>query len=99
MLITITNAILTAYCAGKCCTMGLKMTAAQTRPVQGITIAAPVKIPFFSKVRWQGQIFTVQDRKARRYRGRHWYDIYFRSHKDAKEFGIRRNQTLQIWIP
>lgn len=89
MTSVITNAVLTAYCAcATCCgTQNAKkgITAAGTRPIQGITIAASRKIPLGSKVQIGQQTFIVQDRLARKYDSR--FDLYFTRHEDAKRFG------------
>jgi len=86
---TLTNVILTAYCAcAVCCgaTNAKKgLTAAGTRPIQGVTIAASRAIPFGSRVRIGSQTFIVQDRLAQRFDSR--FDVYFTRHEDAKRFG------------
>jgi 3D (Asp-Asp-Asp) domain-containing protein len=107
MLVTnIVTATITAYCACKeVCTKGTEVTANGQRPVQGVTIAASRSIPFGSKVIVPSSVllfsplqgsnnFTVQDRLAKRYDSR--FDIYFTKHSDAKNFGIKTNQTVTI---
>ena len=86
---TITNALVTAYCAcTTCCGSTAKgLTAAGTRIAPG-TIAAPRNIPLRTRVTVTGLgSFVVLDRTARRFDGR--WDIYIPSHKDAKKFGKR----------
>jgi len=106
MITNIITATITAYCACKeVCTKGTGITANGQKPIQGITIAASRTIPFGSKVIVPSSIllfsplqgsnnFTVQDRLAKRYDSR--FDIYYKSHADAKKFGIKTNQTVTI---
>lgn len=94
---TITNAIITAYCACVVCcgTANAKqgITAAGMRPIQGVTIAASRKIPLGSRVRIGTQTFIVQDRLARKFDSR--FDVYFTRHADAAKFGKQRaNVTI-----
>lgn len=93
---TITNAILTAYCACKiCCGHNATGLAANGRPpVEGVTIAASRSIPLGSTVIWRGRRYSVQDRLARKYDQR--FDVYFTNHQKAKQFGIHKNETLTI---
>ncbi|NQU18163.1 MAG: 3D domain-containing protein, partial [Candidatus Saganbacteria bacterium] len=65
------------------------ITAAGTRCREGVI--ASNFLPFGTKVMIDGfgsQIFTVEDRMNRRYKKR--IDIWFRSYKDARQFGIRK---------
>lgn len=94
---TITNAIVTAYCACSIC-CGTKhakdgITASGNYPQQGITIAASRKIPLGSRVRLNEQIFIVQDRLSRKYDNR--FDVYFKRHEDARKFG---KQMMNVTI-
>ena len=85
----------TAYCACKiCCGKNAKgITAAGTRPMQGRTVAAPRTIPLGTRIHIEGIGWrTVEDRTARRYDGR--VDIYFASHKDALNWGIKQRKTV-----
>lgn len=89
-----TNAIITAYCACRiCCGPGPNPTASGTRPRPAHTIAAPRSVPFGTKVKIDGRIYTVEDRTSMRYDGR--WDIFMRSHRAAKQFGIQTNK-IQI---
>ena len=101
MILTITNAVLTAYCACKlCCGPNAKGICANgQRPKEGVTCAASRVIPFSSTIEFKGttgkiETRTVQDRLAKRYDSR--FDIYFTKHSDAKKFGIKTNQTVII---
>lgn len=82
--------IVTAYCACKLCCgpHAAGITASGVRPVQGTTIAASRSIPFGTRLSVGGQVFTVQDRLAKRYDSR--VDIFMWSHAEAKAFGKRR---------
>jgi len=97
MITNIITATLTAYCACKvCCGPNAQgITAANVKPIQGITIAAPRKYPLrTTTVIINGHTYTVQDRLAKRYDAR--FDIYFNSHKDALQFGIKHKQKVTI---
>jgi 3D (Asp-Asp-Asp) domain-containing protein len=64
-------------------------------PVAGITIAGPRTLPFGTRifipsVGWR----VVQDRTARRYDGR--VDVFMKSHRAAKAFGVRREKITII---
>lgn len=86
----------TAYCGcEKCCGKWSKhkLTADGHTPKQGVTIAASRAIPFGTKIKIEGKIYTVQDRLATKYDNR--IDIYFEKHDDALKFG---KKTLQIEI-
>lgn len=94
------SALITAYCACSICCgphSGPAVTASGKRPVEGVTIAGPKNIPFNTKViitlpSGRRIIRTVQDHMARKYDGR--WDIYFHSHKAAKEFGIQKGEVV-----
>lgn len=96
MTTNIITATLTAYCSCKLCCgpHASNRTASNETPTQGITIAASRTIPFGSTVIIAGHIYKVQDRLARRYDKR--FDIYFRSHEAARNFGIKTNQTVMV---
>ena len=93
--------VVTAYCACTiCCGPSAKgITASGNKPRQGYTVAAPRNIPFGTKlfipsVGWR----IVEDRLAKRYDNR--IDVYYKSHKKAKEFGIRTNTiTIKHYTP
>jgi len=97
MITNIIVATVTAYCAGKCCCPPTSkgLTANGNKPIQGITIAGPRIYPFESIVYIKGQgRFILQDRLAKRYDSR--FDIYYSSHAEAKQFGIKTNQTIKV---
>ena len=86
---------ITGYCAcPKCCGKNAKgITAAGTRPMQGRTVAASRSIPLGTRIHIEGLGWrVVEDRTARRYDGR--VDIYFASHKDALNWGIKQRKTV-----
>jgi len=94
------NAIATAYCCClACCADGDGLTAAGTRPVQGVTVAAPRSVPLGTRVfiSWPGGggWFRVEDRTSKKYDGR--WDVYFNRHSDALKFGIKRNAVVKIY--
>lgn len=81
----------TGYCACKRCTGQWSggPTASGKMPVEGVTVAGPRRIPFGTKIEIAGVGFRViEDRLAKRYDNR--FDIFFKSHQDALNFGIRR---------
>lgn len=96
MITNIITATITAYCSCKlCCGSNAKgITAANVKPTQGITIAAPRKYLLRStKVVINGHTYTIQDRLAKRFDNR--FDIYFNSHKEALQFG-KKQLTVTI---
>ena len=98
MMTNIIVATITAYCAGKCCCgpQAKGICANNKPPIQGTTIAASRSIKFGSLVSYNGHVYTVQDRLAKRYDSR--FDIYFERHEDAKHFGIKKNQKVVVII-
>lgn len=96
MITTITNAVLTAYCACTvCCGKNAKNICADgKKPVQGITVAASRSIPLGSKAIINGKTYIVQDRLAKRFDDR--FDIFFQSHKEARIFGKKTGATVKI---
>lgn len=89
-------ATITAYCACTLCCgpNATGLTASGTRPIQGITVAAPRSIPFGTRVYISGVGWrVVQDRTARRYDGR--YDVYHNSHRAAINYG-KQKRTITI---
>lgn len=97
-----TNAIFTAYCACTICCgpTAPNLTAAGTKPIQGITVAAGRKYPLNSPIyiHIPGVInnkrYLISDRLHKKYDNR--IDIYFNNHQQAKQFGIKRGY---IWTP
>lgn len=87
---------LTAYCACEiCCNDSADgITATGTKPVQGRTIAVDEDvIPYGYEVIINGHTYTAED-CGNRIIGRE-IDIYFDSHEEAKEFGVKyANVTL-----
>lgn len=86
--------ICNAYCHCTQCTSGLGVTAAGNRPQAGVTIAGPRAYPIGSICIIGSKRFIIQDRTAKRFDGR--FDIYFKSHAEARRFGIRTNQVTVI---
>lgn len=90
------GAIITAYChCTYCCGPDARgVTASGQIPIAGKTVAAPRAVLLGSTVVIGGQTYTAQDRTNPRYDGR--FDIYFKSHAEARRFGIRTNQVTVI---
>jgi 3D (Asp-Asp-Asp) domain-containing protein len=91
-------AVITAYChCAVCCGRANGLTAASTKPIPYVTIAAPRKIPFGTRIQirhptgWR--TYIVHDRTARAHDG--VFDIFLPSHEAAREFG---RQILPIKI-
>jgi 3D (Asp-Asp-Asp) domain-containing protein len=89
--------IVTAYCPCREC-VGLYSggpTASGVMPKAGVTIAAPRWIPFGTilDIRGIGRRI-VQDRLALRYDNR--IDIFMRSHREAKRFGIKKLSVTNV---
>lgn len=87
--------IVTAYCAcTKCCgPKAAGITAAGTKSVAGRTIAGPRNYPLYSIARIGGKTYQIEDRTAKRFDGR--FDIFFSTHHEALEFGIK-TQRVEI---
>ena len=96
-----TNILITAYyaCAICCGPSPSGITAAGSRPVAGITVAASRKYPLGSTLYitipgiMSNRRYKIQDRLHPKYDNR--VDIYFSKHQDAKKFGIKKGF---IWI-
>lgn len=91
-------AVVTAYChCAACCGRAGNLTAASTKPIPYVTIAAPRKIPLGTRIQirhptgWR--TYIVQDRTARAHDG--VFDIFLPSHEAAREFG---RQILPVKI-
>ena len=84
---TLTNVIITAYCAGSICANGLK-------PTPGVTIAGPRWVPLGSVVEVQGHRYIVQDRMNKRFKDR--WDIFMRSRGECVSFGKQTNNVTIV---
>lgn len=92
----IITATITAYCACKlCCGPNAKgITANGHKPKPAYTIAASRKIKLGTQVIIAGRPYVVEDRLAKRYDSR--FDIYFNTHREALQFGIKTQQVTII---
>lgn len=90
------EAIIVAYChCTVCCgPHATGLTASGKKPIPQHTIAGPRSLPFGAVVITNNRTYRVEDRTATRYDGR--FDIYFKSHAEARRFGIRTNQVTVI---
>ena len=78
----------TAYCScAKCCGKTTGITASGARAIAGVTVAAPAKFAFGTKLNIGGQIYTVQDRGGAIKGNR--IDIYVNSHSAALQWGVK----------
>ena len=96
-MITLTNCIVTAYClasstSNKCADNKHYPTSHHT-----IAIGDRSSIALGSKIMWSGNTYYGQDRMNRRYDGTHRFDVFVSSLKEAKQFGIKTNQTVIIY--
>ena len=97
-----TNAIFTAYCACTICCgpNASNITAAGSKPIQGITVAASRKYPLNTPIYIHipgvvnNKRYLISDRLSLKYDNR--IDIYFTTHNKAKQFGVKKGY---IWIP
>lgn len=91
----ITNLLITAYCSCKlCCGNHSHNIAANNHPPkEGITIAGPRQYPLGTHIKIEGYTndFIINDRYRKDLSDR--IDIYFFSHKKAKEFGVKTNKV------
>ena len=96
MVTNIITAVVTAYCACQtCCGPNAKGTCANgKKPIQGVTIAGPRRLPFGTIVEVSGHRYIVQDRLAKRYDTR--FDIFMSNHAEARRFGIQTNLITVI---
>lgn len=86
--------MLTAYCScEKCCGKwsSYGLTASGVTPTQGVTVAMN-DIPFGTKLKINGQVYTVQDRGTKYGH----VDIYFSNHSDALRFGQQYAPVFKI---
>ncbi len=81
--------VVTAYCGcPKCCGKSTGITASGAKATQGVTVAAPARFAFGTRLNIGGNIYTVQDRGGAINGNR--IDIYFSSHQAALAWGVRR---------
>ena len=81
----------TAYCAcEKCCPGSADgLTASNRKPTEGITVAADPSIPFGTEVWIEGIGTRLVEDRGSAITGNH-IDIYFASHDDARQFGVKQ---------
>ncbi len=79
----------TAYCScEKCCGTGASgYTASGTKATAGRTIAASSKYAFGTKLMFNGNVYTVEDRGGSI--SGNVIDLYFDSHEEACKWGVR----------
>ncbi|MCI8443692.1 MAG: hypothetical protein HFJ37_00680 [Clostridia bacterium] len=78
----------TAYCScSKCCGKTTGRTASGARATAGVTVAAPSKFAFGTKLNVGGHIYTVQDRGGAINGNR--IDVYVNSHSAALQWGVK----------
>ena len=83
---------LTAYCAcSSCCGKSDGITASGTKAQAGRTVAAK-GIPFGTELYINGDTYVVEDRGV----GEGVIDIYFDSHSDAMNFGVKYAKVFEV---
>lgn len=95
-VIILSNCVITAYCpCYKCCPKSSKgLNASGKKPLSGSSVAGPRSLRLGTKVIIAGHTYTVDDRLAKRYDSR--FDIYFNTHREALQFGIKTQQVTVI---
>ena len=93
----ITNAIITAYClCHACCGSSWTENASGSKPVAGVSIAAPRWVPFGTivDIHLASGVYRrkVDDRTARRWDGR--WDVLVGSHRHAKHWGVKHGTVV-----
>ena len=85
---------ITGYCScAACCGKTTGITASGTRATAGRTIAADTsRFPFGTKLKFNGNTYTVEDRGGA-IRGNR-IDLYFSSHSEALAWGVRYMEVL-----
>ena len=79
---------ITAYCScAKCCGKSTGRTASGAKATAGVTVAAPAKFAFGTKLNIGGHIYTVQDRGGAIQGNR--IDVYVSSHSAALQWGVK----------
>lgn len=79
---------ITAYCScAKCCGKATGRTASGAKATAGVTVAAPAKFAFGTKLNIGGHIYTVQDRGGAIQGNR--IDVYVSSHSAALQWGVK----------
>lgn len=83
---------ITAYCnCAKCCGRANQATASGVMPSSGHTVAMG-GVPFGTKLRVGGNVYTVEDRGT----PYGHVDIFFNSHSEALQFGLRYMDVYQL---
>ena len=95
-MITLTNCVITAYCIASSTTNKCADNKHYPTPNHTIAIGDRSTIPLGSKVVVNGIIYFGEDRMNKRYDGTHRFDIFTNSLKEAKQFGIKTNQTIYV---
>ncbi len=79
---------ITAYCScAKCCGKSTGRTASGAKATAGVTVAAPAKFAFGTKLNIGGHVYTVQDRGGAIQGNR--IDVYVSSHSAALQWGVK----------
>ena len=79
---------ITAYCScAKCCGKTTGRTASGAKATAGVTVAAPAKFAFGTKLNIGGHVYTVQDRGGAIQGNR--IDVYVSSHSAALQWGVK----------
>ena len=85
-VILVENATVTYYCDGEITASGKKVSRGM--------VAGPRNVPFGTKVEIDGNIYTVEDRTAKKYNGR--WDIYLPNRKECLENGKQIHDVMGV---
>lgn len=89
---------ITAYCPGACCNeqwAGLLADGSKMSDVKHPVIAADWQVlSYKTKIRYNGVVYEVRD-VGGLIKGRH-IDILLPTHKEANEFGVKKNQIIEV---
>jgi 3D (Asp-Asp-Asp) domain-containing protein len=84
---------LTAYCScSRCCGKSDGITASGTKVQAGRTVATSRSIPFGTELLINGETYIVEDRGV----GSGVIDIYFDSHSEALDFGVKYAKVYEV---
>lgn len=90
----LTNAIVTAYCYTG------QLDASSHQPIVGTSVATSLRdLPLGSSVVIDNHNYLITDHMNKRFNGTIRFDIYFgRATEKAKQFGIKKHQTVKVSI-
>ena len=83
------------YCSCKiCCGANATGTTASGKKVREGMVAASRNIPFGTKLKIDGVVYSVEDRLATKYDSR--IDVFVNSHSEAIKLGVKREKVWEV---